>query len=80
MRAMLSTLTGPILSCNPSTTVLNLCTHKKAGSASLAPYLKAEKLQDGNLTGNLNRADIDGWEVRKGMADLCAMDLVPEPM
>ena len=27
-----------------------------------------------------NRADIDGWEVRKGMADLCAMDLVPEPM
>ena len=26
-----------------------------------------------------NRADIDGWEVRKGMADLCAMDLVPEP-
>ena len=26
-----------------------------------------------------DRADIDGWEVRKGMADLCAMDLVPEP-
>ena len=26
-----------------------------------------------------NRADIDGWEIRKGMADLVAMDLVPEP-
>ena len=25
------------------------------------------------------RPDIDGWEVRKGMADLCSMDLVPEP-
>jgi len=26
-----------------------------------------------------NRPDIDGWEIRKGMADLAAMDLVPEP-
>jgi len=26
-----------------------------------------------------DRADIDGWEIRKGMGDLCAMDLVPEP-
>ena len=26
-----------------------------------------------------NRSDIDGWEIRKGMADLVAMDLVPEP-
>lgn len=26
-----------------------------------------------------NRQDIDGWEVRKGMNDLCGMDLVPEP-
>ena len=25
------------------------------------------------------RPDIDGWEIRKGMADLVAMDLVPEP-
>ncbi|KAF5285281.1 hypothetical protein FQR65_LT13295 [Abscondita terminalis] len=26
-----------------------------------------------------NRNDIDGWEVRKGMNDLCGMDLIPEP-
>ena len=26
-----------------------------------------------------NRPDIDGWDIRKGMADLVAMDLVPEP-
>lgn len=26
-----------------------------------------------------NRSDIDGWEVRKGMNDLCGMDLIPEP-
>jgi len=26
-----------------------------------------------------NRADIDGWEIRKGMSDLVAMDLVPDP-
>lgn len=26
-----------------------------------------------------NRADIDGWELRKGMSDLISMDLVPEP-
>merc|ERR1719369_2334060 len=26
-----------------------------------------------------NRSDIDGWEIRKGMGDLAAMDLVPDP-
>merc|ERR1712080_87578 len=26
-----------------------------------------------------NRADIDGWEVRKAMADLMTLDLVPHP-
>ncbi|KAI5645083.1 cytochrome c oxidase subunit va domain-containing protein [Phthorimaea operculella] len=26
-----------------------------------------------------NRRDIDGWEIRKGMNDLCGMDLVPDP-
>lgn len=26
-----------------------------------------------------NRKDIDGWEIRKGMNDICGMDLVPEP-
>ena len=53
---------------------------KSLHTKGLAPITKLKKLQDGNLTGNFNRADIDGWEVRKGMADLCAMDLVPEPM
>ncbi|KAF2887047.1 hypothetical protein ILUMI_19126 [Ignelater luminosus] len=26
-----------------------------------------------------SRKDIDGWELRKGMNDLCGMDLIPEP-
>ncbi|XP_014667496.1 PREDICTED: cytochrome c oxidase subunit 5A, mitochondrial-like [Priapulus caudatus] len=26
-----------------------------------------------------NRPDIDGWEIRKGINDLCGHDLVPEP-
>merc|ERR1712098_584075 len=26
-----------------------------------------------------NRKDIDGWEIRKGMADLAKMDVIPEP-
>jgi len=26
-----------------------------------------------------DRADIDGWEIRKGMSDLVSMDLVPDP-
>jgi len=26
-----------------------------------------------------NREDIDAWEIRKAMNDLCGMDLVPEP-
>jgi cytochrome c oxidase subunit 5a len=27
-----------------------------------------------------NRADIDGWEIRKGMTELVGMDLVPDPI
>lgn len=26
-----------------------------------------------------NRADIDGWEIRKALSDLHGMDLIPEP-
>merc|ERR1711988_1002386 len=34
---------------------------------------------DARYEAYFNRPDIDGWEIRKGMADLVAMDLVPEP-
>lgn len=34
---------------------------------------------DNRYEAYFNRADIDGWEIRKGMNDLCGMDLVPEP-
>jgi cytochrome c oxidase subunit 5a len=34
---------------------------------------------DSRYEAYFNRADIDGWEIRKGMSDLVAMDLVPEP-
>ncbi|KAB0801093.1 hypothetical protein PPYR_05447 [Photinus pyralis] len=34
---------------------------------------------DNRYESYFNRKDIDGWEVRKGMNDLCGMDLIPEP-
>ncbi|KAK4871566.1 hypothetical protein RN001_015690 [Aquatica leii] len=34
---------------------------------------------DNRYEAYFNRTDIDGWEVRKGMNDLCGMDLIPEP-
>ncbi len=34
---------------------------------------------DARYESFFNRTDIDGWEIRKAMADLGTMDLVPEP-
>lgn len=34
---------------------------------------------DNRYESYFNRKDIDGWELRKGMNDLCGMDLIPEP-
>lgn len=34
---------------------------------------------DARYEAFFNRKDIDGWEIRKAMNDLCGMDLVPEP-
>jgi len=35
---------------------------------------------DARFEAYFNRADIDGWEIRKGMSDLVCMDLVPDPV
>jgi len=57
-------------------------------SARAMPVVSAKKFStnsqaeaefDKKYIDYFNRADIDGWEIRKGMADLVAMDLVPEP-
>ncbi|XP_065166252.1 cytochrome c oxidase subunit 5A, mitochondrial [Atheta coriaria] len=34
---------------------------------------------DARYEAYFSRSDIDGWEVRKAMNDLCGLDLVPEP-
>jgi len=34
---------------------------------------------DARYIAYFSRPDIDGWEIRKGVTDLQAMDLVPEP-
>merc|ERR1712018_37245 len=34
---------------------------------------------DSRYEAFFNRADIDGWEIRKAFGDLAGMDLVPEP-
>ena len=39
----------------------------------------SEEEFDRKYVDYFDRPDIDGWEIRKGMADLVAMDLVPEP-
>merc|ERR1719370_1511367 len=41
--------------------------------------LESDSEFDARYIAYFDRADIDGWEIRKGMGDLCAMDLVPEP-
>jgi len=35
---------------------------------------------DSRYVAFFDRPDIDGWEIRKGMFDLCSMDMVPEPV
>ena len=45
----------------------------------LSTNSQAEEEFDRKYIDYFNRKDIDGWEIRKGMADLVAMDLVPEP-
>ena len=47
---------------------------------AIFPILTGEIYEGGkcNCTDNL-RSDIDGWEIRRGMGDLAAMDLVPDP-
>ncbi|XP_013133202.1 PREDICTED: cytochrome c oxidase subunit 5A, mitochondrial [Papilio polytes] len=34
---------------------------------------------DNRYEAFFNRKDIDGWEIRQGMNDLCGMDLIPDP-
>ncbi|XP_050346083.1 cytochrome c oxidase subunit 5A, mitochondrial [Nymphalis io] len=41
--------------------------------------VESEEEFDARYEAFFNRKDIDGWEVRKGMNDLCGMDLVPDP-
>ena len=35
---------------------------------------------DARYIAYFNRKDIDGWEIRKGYQELCAEDLVPDPV
>lgn len=35
---------------------------------------------DARYAAYFNRPDIDGWEIRKGMNDLCGLDNVPDPV
>ena len=55
--------------------VVNKVTATRKFSAKVA----SEEEFDRKYVDYFNRPDIDGWEIRKGMADLVAMDLVPEP-
>jgi len=51
----------------------------KVSVSKFSTKVQTEEEFDRKYVDYFNRADIDGWEIRKGMADLVAMDLVPEP-
>merc|ERR1711872_32537 len=56
----------------------------RLGAASQVRMMSGAKQEsdaefDAKYIAYFDRKDIDGWEIRKGMADLVAMDLVPEP-
>eukprot|EP00092_Neocalanus_flemingeri_P024483 GFUD01026551.1.p1 GENE.GFUD01026551.1~~GFUD01026551.1.p1 ORF type:complete len:169 (-),score=49.72 GFUD01026551.1:151-657(-) len=49
------------------------------GTRKMSVQSQSNKDFDSNYVAYFNRPEIDGWEIRKGMGDLVAMDLVPEP-
>ena len=51
----------------------------KVSVSKFSTKVQTEEEFDRKYVDYFNRSDIDGWEIRKGMADLVAMDLVPEP-
>ena len=53
--------------------------NKVATTRKFSTKVASEEEFDRKYVDYFNRPDIDGWEIRKGMADLVAMDLVPEP-
>jgi len=50
-----------------------------ASRAMSSAVVESDAEFDARYEAYFNRKDIDGWEIRKGMSDLVAMDLVPEP-
>ena len=52
---------------------------KVTATRKFSTKVASEEEFDRKYVEYFDRPDIDGWEIRKGMADLVAMDLVPEP-
>nr|ABD98750.1 mitochondrial cytochrome c oxidase subunit Va-like protein [Graphocephala atropunctata] len=50
-----------------------------ASSRMMAHHAETDEEFDSRYEAYFKRPDIDGWEIRKAMNDLCGMDLVPEP-
>lgn len=46
---------------------------------TMAHHTETDEEFDARYEAYFNRADIDGWEIRKAMNDLTGMDLIPEP-
>merc|ERR1712173_220046 len=69
---------GSVLRDRVSTKLVNNggATYRWMGSAKSS---ETDAEFDARYEAYFNRKDIDGWEIRKGMADLAGMDLVPEP-
>lgn len=52
---------------------------KNIPARTMASQAQSNQDFDSQYIAYFNRPDIDGWEIRKGMGDLAALDLVPEP-
>ena len=72
-------LIGQILMKNAKIQCVFLCFSGGASSRWMSSTAETDAEFDARYEAYFNRKDIDGWEIRKGMADLGAMDLVPEP-
>lgn len=78
---MLRTISGRLINVVRGSMGLNASRVAAIGAVrqSHGGPVESDSEFDARYEAYFNRADIDGWEIRKAMNDLLGMDLVPEP-
>merc|ERR1712002_45337 len=62
-----------------TSSAIKQCLKIQAPATSLVRHSSAKKELDARYVAYFSRPDIDGWECRKAMNDLCGEDMIPEP-